>query len=195
MDLKLLSAIIVACMLVAAVVPYVLDIFKGKTKPHLYTWLVWTVTGAIGTGALIYGGGGYPVYTMALGTAICGLIFLLSFTYGTRNITLSDTLALIVCAIAIFIWVGLNNPLWSAILGITIDIVAYWPTIRKTYGEPWSESLSSWILWILTPAFSVLALDAYNIYTLINYLPIFSVNLVFLALCLMRRKIVQKPAY
>jgi hypothetical protein len=194
MDLKLFSAVIVACMLVAAIIPYVSDIFKGKTKPHLYTWLVWMVTGAIGTGALIYGGGGYPVYTMGIGTALCGIVVFLSFKYGTRNITLSDTLALIVCAVAVFIWLGLNNPLWSAILGVTIDIVAYWPTLRKTFVEPWSESLSSWLLWILTPAFSVLALDAYNIFTIVNYLPIFFVNLVFLALFLVRRKIIPKPA-
>jgi hypothetical protein len=193
MDIKLLSALVVACMLTAAIVPYVLDTLKGKTKPHLYTWLVWCVTGVIGTAALVYGGGGYPVYTMALGTAFCVLVFLLSFKYGTHNITVSDTLALIVCGVAIFIWLGLNNPLWSAVLGITIDIVAYWPTLRKTYAEPWSESLSSWFLWVLTPIFSILALDAYNVFTLINYVPISSINILFIALCLVRRKAIPKP--
>lgn len=194
MDLKLISAVVVACMLVAAIVPYILDIFKGKTKPHLYTWLIWVATGGIGTAALVYGNGGYPIYTMGLGTALCVLVVLLSFKYGTRNITLSDTLALIVCGVAIFIWVGLNNPLWSAILGVAIDVVAYWPTVRKTYVEPWSESLSSWVLWILTPVLSILALDAYNVFTLINYIPIFSINILFLAVCLLRRKTIPKPA-
>lgn len=193
MDLKLISAIVVACMLVAATIPYVFDIFKGRTKPHLYTWLVWFFTGAIATAGLIYGGGGYPVYTMGLGTAMCFLFFLLSFKYGTRDIKTSDTVALAICVVAILFWVGLNNPLWSLILGISIDIVAYWPTLRKTYIEPWSESLISWIMWILTPVFSVLALDAYNVFTLINYVPIFFVNLVFLAICLSRRKMVPKP--
>ena len=194
MDLKLLSALVVACMLVAATIPYVLDMLKGNTKPHLYTWLVWFVTGAIGTAGLIYGGGGYPVYTMALGTMMCFLLFILSFRYGTHDIRMSDTVALVVCAIAILFWVGLNNPLWSVILGISIDIIAYWPTLRKTYVEPWSESLVSWIMWIFAPIFSILALEAYNVFTLINYVPIFFVNLLFLGICLARRKIIPKTA-
>lgn len=193
MDTKIIFALCALVLIVWAAVPYIRDILKGATKPHVYTWLVWSVTTGIAAAGVFYGHGGYPALTTAIGSAISFSIFFLSIKYGTRDITLSDTLALIFCAVAIFVWAGLHNPLWSVILAASIDIAAYWPTLRKTYVAPWSESLSSWILWLVTPVFSVLALSSYNIYTLVNYVPIFFVNAIFLMICLVRRKSIPKP--
>jgi|CXWL01.1.fsa_nt_gi hypothetical protein len=193
MDTKLLFALVAFALMVAAIVPYVLDTFKGKTKPHVYTWLIWTVTGGIATAAYIHGDGGYPAITSAIGTLFCVFVFLISFKYGTKNITVSDTIALIIAGLAIFMWVGLNNPLASVILGVSIDLIGYWPTIRKTYGEPWSEPLISWLLWTLIPLFSVLALNSYNIFTLLNPLPIAAINMAFILFFLIRRKSIPKP--
>lgn len=193
MDIKLTFSLIVLVIITVAGVDYVRAILKRTTKPHVYTWLVWSITTGIAALGVFYGHGGYPALTTAVGSAISFIIFFLSIKYGTRDITLSDTLALVFCLVAILIWAGLHNPLWSVILAASIDIAAYWPTLRKTYLEPWSESLSSWILWLITPVFSVLALGSYNIFTLVNFVPIFFVNALFLTICLVRRKSVPKP--
>lgn len=193
MDIKIIYAFGALALIVAAAVPYIIDMLKGRTKPHVYTWLVWSITTGIAAAGVFYGDGGYPALTTGISSVISFVIFFLSFKYGTKNITLGDTLALIFCIVAIFIWLGLKNPLGSVVLAASIDIAAYWPTVRKTYFEPWSESLSSWTLWVLTPFFSILALSAYNLFTLANYVPIIIVNIAFLALCLFRRKSVPKP--
>lgn len=193
MDFKLFFALVAVATMIAAIVPYVIDTFQGKTKPHLYTWLIWSVTGCIVTAGYMYGQGGYPVVTSAIGTVFCIFVFIISFKYGTRNITASDTVALLVAGVAVFMWIGLNNPLLSILLGVSIDLIGYWPTFRKTYIEPWSESLVSWALWIATPLFSVLALSSYNIYTLAGALPICAINIAFLVFCLLRRRAVPKP--
>jgi hypothetical protein len=194
MDIKLIFALAALATILIAIVPYVLDILRGRTKPHIYTWLVWTVTGGIGVAALLHGNGGYPLISMSVGTLICFTVFLLSFKYGTRDITLGDTLALLTCAAAVFVWVGLNHPLWSVIIGVSIDIIAYWPTVRKTFNEPWSESLFPWFLWILAPAFSLLGLSSYNVFTLILYVPVLIVNIAFVVFCVLRRKTIPRPA-
>ena len=194
MDTKIIFALVALVLIVAASVPYIVDMLKGKTKPHLYTWLVWSITTGIAAAGVFYGNGGYPALTTGVGAALSFIIFFLSFKYGTKDITTGDKLALGFCLVAILIWVGLHNPLGSVVLAAAIDIAAYWPTVRKTYTAPWSEPLFSWALWIATPFFSILALSAYNIFTLVNYVPIIVVNIAFLALCLIRRKVVPKPA-
>jgi hypothetical protein len=104
-----------------------------------------------------------------------------------------DTITLLAALTAIFVWVGLNNPLWSVILGISIDLIGYWPTVRKAYAEPWSESSFAWILWTLAPLFSLLALDTYNLLTTAYYGPIFIVNALSVAMFLVRRRTLPKP--
>lgn len=194
MDIKIFFAGLAFVAIVAAGVPYIRDTLMRKTKPHVYTWLVWTVTTGIATAGVWYGNGGYPAFTSGVGAAITFFVFLLSLKYGTRDIKVSDTVSLLFCLVALFLWIGLKSPLWSVVLGATIDIVAYWPTLRKTYVAPWSESLSSWALWILAPVCSMAALTSYNVLTLANYFPIFFVNVTFVGLFLLRRRVVPKPA-
>jgi hypothetical protein len=194
MDIKIFFALASLALIISAMIPYIYGMFKQTNKPHLYTWLIWSITGCIATAAYIHGNGGYPAVTSGIGTALCILVFVLSFKYGTRNITVSDTVCLIIAAAAIFAWVVLNNPLASVILGISVDLIGYYPTFRKSYAEPWSESRMSWILWTVVPLFSILALSSYNVFTLINATPIFVINTVFLIFMHVRRGVVPKPA-
>lgn len=56
MDYKLIIAIIAAVLTIIAYIPYFRDIFANKTKPHLFTWLIWGITQGTATVALLYGG-------------------------------------------------------------------------------------------------------------------------------------------
>lgn len=193
MDPKTIFFLIAFCLAVSAYIPYFLGIFKGETKPHAYTWLIWTITTGIGTAGVWYGGGGLPVVTFATTTVLTFIIFLLSLKFGTKNITTGDTITLLAALTAVFVWVGLDNPLWSVILGISIDLIGYWPTARKAFMEPWSESSFAWVLWTLAPLFSLLALQTYNPLTTSYYGPIFAVNTLLVAMFLIRRRALPKP--
>lgn len=58
-DIKIILAIISTVVAIAlAFVPYLRDIFRRKTKPHTYTWLIWTITQGTAVAGLWYGGGG-----------------------------------------------------------------------------------------------------------------------------------------
>lgn len=194
MDIKLVFAVLAFVLVIGAMVSYIRGMLRGTNKPHAYTWLIWTVTGGIATAALMYGEGGLPVYTSAINTTLCLAVFLLSSRFGTRDITRGDALTLAVAVLAIYFWTGLHQPLWSAILGISIDLIGYWPTFRKSYAAPWDESLASWLMWLVAPTLSILALASYNVFTLINFAPITFVNGLFILFLLLRRRAVPKPA-
>ncbi len=58
LDFKPILAIFTVILTFVGYVPYIRDILKGKTKPHVYSWFVWTLTSAITYGLQIEGGAG-----------------------------------------------------------------------------------------------------------------------------------------
>ncbi len=94
MDIKLIIAFIALSLDIVAYVPYFRDIFARKTKPHLFTWLIWMITQGTATVALIVGGGKFGSISLIVGTILVFFVFLLSFKYGTRDVSRSDKFVL-----------------------------------------------------------------------------------------------------
>ena len=55
MDFKFIIAIFSAVFLFVGYIPYFRDVFYKKTKPHLYTWLIWAITQGTATAVVILG--------------------------------------------------------------------------------------------------------------------------------------------
>ncbi len=193
-ELKIVFASIAGVLELVAFYPYFRDIFLKKTQPHIYTWLIWALTQGTATAALLYGGGGWKGATgLAAGTSLIVVIFFLSFRYGTKNITKSDTLTLVAALSALLIWWGLHSPLLAVLMVTAIDISGYIPTFRKSWEEPWSETVETWLIWCVGNVFCILALNEYNPLTLTYLVTITAANLILAGMCLMRRRLVPKP--
>jgi len=194
-NIKLILAISATIVVVGgACLPYLRDIFRGKTKPHAYTWLVWTITQGTAVAGLIKGKGGWGTLALIIGTAFCFLIFLLSLKYGTRNITKSDTIVLIAALSAIVVWWQLESPLLAVFMVSAIDVLGSIPSFRKTFEEPWTETAVSWVFFSLANVLTIFALSEYNLLTLTYLVAITSANLILLAICLIRRRVIPKKS-
>ncbi|MCX6757629.1 MAG: hypothetical protein NTZ44_01980 [Candidatus Nomurabacteria bacterium] len=165
--LKIIFSILSSIFAVLCFVPYTRDIFKRKTTPHIYSWLIWTILQ--GTGALIMfkDGANLGVLSLSIGALLCSFVFILSFKYGTKNIKIFDTICLIGALIAICFWVFLDQPLISVTLISIIDFVGFLPTLRKSYFEPHSETLSTYVLSSLSTLCALIALSHYSLTTTI----------------------------
>ncbi len=131
----------IAAVLVASVRygTYFHTIYQGKTKPHAFSWLLWgTVTG-IGTFVQSSLNGGPSVWALAFVSITCLLIALLAFFIGERDYKKSDFVALFACALAIPIWHTTHHAILALLVIIGIDLLTYWPTIRKSYDKPETE--------------------------------------------------------
>lgn len=182
--IKLIFAIITIIITVIAYIPYFRDIFRRQTKPHLYTWLIWAITQGTASFASLYGGGKFGAISLFAGATIVFIIFLLSFKYGTKNITKSDTFVLILALLAIVIWWQLKNPLISVIMVSLIDGLGYIPTIRKTLKDPLSETTLFWLLMALGCITIILSSAQYNLLT-ITYPAVLAVaNTIMLIICM-----------
>ena len=118
---------------------YFYTIYKGETKPHAFSWLLWgTVTG-IGTLAQFELDGGPSAWALAFVSISCLMISVISFFIGERDYAKSDWIALIACFLAIPVWKATDNPLAALGIIIIIDMLTYYPTIRKSYNKPQTE--------------------------------------------------------
>ncbi|MFA6198542.1 MAG: hypothetical protein WC734_05355 [Patescibacteria group bacterium] len=192
-NIKILFAILSVVIAVAgAFVPYFRDIFRGKTKPHAYTWLIWTITQGTAVAGLWYGRGGWGALALTIGTVLVFVVFLVSLKRGTRNITKSDTVILIAALLAIVVWWQLHNPLAAVIMVSIIDVIGYFPSFRKTYQEPWTETPLSWVTFAMANILSMLALSEYSFLTLTYLIAITIANIILFAISLARRRFIPQ---
>ena len=146
--------------------PYIRDIYLWKTKPHMYTWFIWALlTGIIFLFQYWNGGGLWSFVT--LGAAlICFYIFVLSFKYWTRDVTISDKIFLYISLFIGIVWFFTSDPLITVILLCCADVFGFVPTIRKSWSDPYGETLSSYSINTIRFVFAIYALSEYNLITL-----------------------------
>ena len=74
-----------------------------------------------------------------------------------------------------------------------IDGLGYIPTLRKTWQEPYSETVIFWFVMVVSTIFGILALGAFNWLTLPYLAVLVVLNMSVLAVCTLRRRHVPKP--
>lgn len=172
---------------------YISDIIKGKTKPHAFTWLVFTVAGFTAYGLQVVGGGGVGTWSLLVGCVIALLVFLMSLKWGTKDIKLLDIFFLFLSGVALFLWLVVDQPIWSAILATSIEILGLVPTVRKSWNNPYSETLLTYQISIVRFGVSIFALQAINILTVIYPAAWLVANIIVTVILVTRRRVIGRP--
>lgn len=194
MDIKLIFALASVVIGAISYYPYLRDIFSRKTRPHAYTWLIWSLTQGTAALAVWTAGGGWSAWSMGAGALMVIVIFFLSLKFGTRNITKSDTIVLVLTLLAIIVWWQLNNVLLAVLMVTAIDFFGYLPSFRKTYQAPWSETIRTWLGFMLSYGIlNLLALKDYNLISTIYLIMVTVANGTLALICISRRPLVNKP--
>ena len=188
MDTKIILSIIATVVGNIAFYPYLKEIFSRKTKPHAYTWLIWSLTQGTGVYEIFHGGGGWGALNLLIGTLLVIVVFFFSLKYGTKNITKSDTIILIFALLAIVVWWQLKMPVVSIIMISAIDFSGYIPSFRKTYIDPSSEPTIAWALFTTSNVIALFSLSQYNILT-VTYMAMLGIaNFILMMITILRKK-------
>jgi hypothetical protein len=187
-DYKLLVSIIAITLTFVGYTPYVKDIFKGKTKPHIFSWLIWGIVTAIIFALQVSAGAGFGSLVTLSVSLISWLIFFKSLKNGEKNIKRVDIIFLIMALVAIPLWLIVKQPVLSIILLSTIDMLAFAPTVRKSWNLPYSETLSLYVITTFRHTLSIIALEQYNIITYLFPTTWVIANAFFSILLIVRRK-------
>ena len=178
--------IAVACELASAMF-YYRDIFRGNTKPHLYTHLIFAIIMTVGLFGILAAGGAAGAWAYVVSVIFETSLVWASLKWGTTDVTNADRIFLVLALGSILPWILTKNPLWSVILISIIDVLGMLPTIRKTYNTPSSEPLSAWLLAMIRGVFQLAALGAYSLTTVLYPLEIFSIEVVLVTMMMFRR--------
>lgn len=164
--IKIIASAIATLIALIAYVPYLIDMFKGKNKPHLYTWIsIFLVTSVVAYIQLI-GGAGVGAIPTILGVVVDGIILFYCFRFGTKDIVLMDKICLGISIFGVISYAILNNrPVLSLIIVTIAEVISFIPTFRKTRNDPWSESLTSYYLLMIKLVLILVALQNYNVLT------------------------------
>nr|WP_175801088.1 hypothetical protein [Burkholderia anthina] len=175
-----------------AAIPYALAIYRRTVRPHLFTWLVWSVVTAIAAAGQFVAGAGPSAWCTAAIAVTCFLTFVASIFRGERSWTRIDWLFLCAALSAIPLWMLTDDPTISICLVTLIELAGLGPTVRKTLRDPWSESLAYFALCVLKYALALLALSRWNV--AVAFYP--SVNIIasigICALMIVRRQALPK---
>jgi hypothetical protein len=146
--------------------PYMRDILKGKTRPHAFSWFVWGIPAAIVFLAQVLEGGGVGAWATGITALLCTGIFFLSLRYGEPSITMFDWLCLGGSLLATALWAITKEPLGAVLLVTASDLLAFGPTIRKSFAKPNEETLNTYVTSGIKWSLSVFALASFNPVTL-----------------------------
>jgi hypothetical protein len=166
--MKMTIAIVSAVLAIAGNVPYLMDIIKKKVKPHPYTWLVWSIVSCIVFFGQLKSGAGIAVISTGVAEIFTIIIFIFSLKYGFKNKRKIDTYCLIIALVSIVPWLLTKDPTISVVIAVAIDLVAFAPTIRKTWTDPQTEAPKLYGMNVLRHILLLCSLATYNVATTLH---------------------------
>ncbi len=185
---KEIFTFIAVLLAIAGNVPYLRDMFRRRVEPHAYTWLVWSLVSGITFFGQVAKGAGVGALPTGASWIFTITIFLFSLRYGLKHITKGDTIFLICALIGMVPWFITKDPIYSVIIAVTIDLIAFIPTIRKTRLHPNTETPTLYGANVLRHVLVLASLQAYNIATTLHSIAMIFTNSLMVLLIVSRKK-------
>lgn len=187
--MKELFGIVAVILTFVGYIPYIKSILRGKTKPHVYSWFVWTINTSLVLILQITNNAGAGAF-MTVALLMCSaLVFLLAARakHKTR-ITRGDTISMIIALTALVFWVLVQQPLLSLFLVVIVDLFAFFPTVRKAWIDPYSETPVFFVITTVRFGFSLAAITSYGMLSTFYPAMWFVLNGAFASMLILRRR-------
>lgn len=191
MHKELLSALAIALTLVAFV-PYLRSVHIGRTKPHIFSWIIWGLATLIIFLAQLADGGGAGAWP--IGVSAIGSFYVAGLAYARgadRTITRTDWIFFITALASIPLWYLTSDPLGAVIILTVIDVLGFGPTFRKTYIRPHEERITLFAIVAGRNLISIAALENYTLVTVLFPAVLSAICLIFISMVFLRRRYIR----
>ena len=174
MNVYLLLSIAAAVLGIGSVIPYVIDIFYGTTKPNVVSQFLWTIIQAIALTAQLSSGASWSIAILCATTFNALLITVIGLSgYGYRSYGKLDATCFVLAILAIVLWQITGDPVLAIAFTVSADLIATIPTIIKLHHSPRSEPPLAWFLMAVAALCAVFSTQKFDIANLLY--PIFLV--------------------
>ncbi len=177
-----------ATLSILMVLPYIRDVLALRTKPQRASWFIWTVLGSIAFFSQLAKGATDSLW-LTFGQTLAVLLVLgFSIKYGVGGFSKRDISALCAAGIGLILWYLTDEPSFALLIVILVDAIGSFLTMIKSYKQPETETLITWVLSGTSGVFGLLAVGSFN-WILIAY-PLYIViaNYVITAAILLGRR-------
>jgi hypothetical protein len=138
--------ILAGVLQVVAIAPYLRDVIGGATRPHRATWLIWWTLAMVVFASQRADGASWSLVLVGCQAASCTAIVVLSITRGVGGRTRVEAALLGVAALGVVGWVVADDPVIATASVVLADLVAVALMVPKTYRDPGSETLSTFVI-------------------------------------------------
>lgn len=185
--MKTAFLVIGSLITIASIVPYLIDIARGKTKPNLVSWITWTLLTAIATAAEIAAGEWFTAIFTAAAVVETGSVVVFGiFKRAYVRYTAFDIVCQVAALGGIVLWQAFDSPLIGIMGAVIIDFIGALPTVRHAWLQPYEETWQTYALCFVGAIFGVLALSSFTWESLSYPLYIVLINAVFTIIILGR---------
>jgi hypothetical protein len=190
MVFKYLLSTLAIVLTVLAFFPYIRSILQGKTKPHVFSWVIWGCTTLIVCFAQLADQGGAGAWPIGVSGIITIFVAVLAYVKKSDiEITKTDWLFFILAMTSLPIWYFTSHPLWAVAILTTVDVLGFGPTFRKAYNRPFEEHLMFFAIMTIRNLISIMALENYSLATVLFPAAIAGTCLIFILMVAYRRSV------
>ena len=188
MEYQILLGVIASVIGLVSYVPYFRDMFRGKTKPHPFSWFVWGLLTAIAFFAQYAKDAGAGSWATGITAVACLIIAVCALFYGEKRITPLDWWCFAGALAGALFWAITSNPVAAVIIVTVTDAIAFIPTFRKGYAKPYEETILTFSMSVLKFVFAIFALQSFSVATVLFPASLVLSNGLFVAMILIRRR-------
>ncbi len=186
--MKEILAIIAGVLAVVAIIPYIIDIIHGRTKPNVVSWLTWTILLAIATSAAFVAHEPRSAF-LTLGDLIgTGTTLLLGLKYGIAKFSWFDGLCQAAAVVGLALWLIFNSPEVAIVAAVIIDLIAAIPTLRHSWINPGEETWQTFFVISIASVLTLVSLDKFNVASLSFAIYLLLINCAIMFTVLYRRR-------
>lgn len=192
MTYKEMSSAIAIVLTFVAFVPYIYAIVNGSTRPHVFSWVIWSATTFVVFLAQLEGKGGVGAWPIGVSAVVT--LFIAFLAYLKRSditIAKTDWLFFAVALSSLPLWYLTSNPLWAVVVLTIVDLLGFGPTLRKTYNLPYSESVLFYALIGVRNSLVLIALETYSMTTILFPAVITAACMSVITMILYRRRVLR----
>ena len=126
-------------------VPYLRDVMRGSTRPHRGTWSIWSALAVVICLSQWADGASWSLIMLLTQAVLTTAVFTVAIVRGQGVTTIIELLLIAVAGAAVTGWLLSGEPLVATVCVIVADLIAAAMMVPKTYRDPGSETLATFV--------------------------------------------------
>ena len=145
---------------VANTIPYIRDTLHGSTRPQRGTWLIWSMLAVVVFWSQRADGATWSLPMTGAQVVLTTLIFCLAIRRGEGGVSGAEVALIALAACGLAGWLIADEPLLAIACVVAADLIGAALMLPKTWRDPESETLVSFVLASVSGALAAAAVGS-----------------------------------